>query len=212
MKKNGKTPPGPTPPTPVANEDNRTRTYITARGVRVTLRAAPPMIETAVKAALETEWREEGRLPQKPTYEIQTAAGETETHEHDEKTIADDSEAARAWLDWQAATAAFSAELFNRTRRAFIVDCLEFEIDPGWEKKARAKKLRVPEDEWERKVFYAETEVLGHADDFIALMTIPAELAGVPAQQLVAVREAFRRQMEVRQGQAAGDAQAKAAR
>lgn len=173
----------------------RTRTYTTARGVVVTISPNPPLSQAALKTALELEWLDAGRsLPEKPTFQIPAAGGKVlETHEHDEETIKDDPEAAQAWAHWKAESAAFQEQLRDRQMRVFILDCLEFDIPPEWEARARAAKIKVPADPDERKLFFAQTRVLGDAQDILQTMKIAAELAGVSEKQLAAFRDSFRR-------------------
>jgi hypothetical protein len=178
-------------------------TYITSRGVLVHLAPFPALATSAQRASVTTEWQEAGRaLPEKPTYQIQAAGGAVETHEHDESTIKGDPEAEAAWAAWQESERQFQNEVNERKLRTFIVDCMDFEINPSWEAKAKAKRLKVPADEWERKVFFAETEVLGNPQDYMEGMNRAAQLAGVSERDLKTVRDSFRRAVEVTRGEA----------
>lgn len=190
-KRNGKV------PNVTAPDGAHYREHITTRGIVIRVSASPPLLQPALKSALEQEWERIGRaLPTRPTFVIKAAAGNEETHEHDEQTIKGNPEAEAAWKEWQEAKATFESELREQLIRSMVLDCVEFEIDPRWDAKNKAKKVAVPEDEYERKIFYAYTTVFGEAGDYSAVMTISAELAGATEQQIVAVREAFRHPLE----------------
>ena len=178
-------------------DGRRTRQHTTTSGVVVTLSAFPPLAQQAIREALEAEWQEQGRsIPAKPTYQITTAAGDVETHAHDEQTIADNPEAKAAWDNWQTQTRAFENELRMQTMRALILDCIEFSESPSWSKRNKAKRIRVPDDPDERKLFYARTTVLVDVLDFVDVMKITAELAGATEQQMAAVRDSFQHSLE----------------
>ena len=188
-KKNG------TGPITLKTDGRKVQTYTTPRGRAITILPMPPMMREHLQAALKAEWEESGHpLAAKPTYAIKTAAGAEETHEHDEQSIALPEYAADkdAWQAWQTAEAEFDGELKLRTLKAVIIDCLEFEIDPAWTAKAKAKRMRVPADEWERKLFFAETELIGSGEDITAIIETAARLTGVDARLVDAAHESFR--------------------
>lgn len=202
-----KTPNGNGKVVTIQPDGRRTRAHVTTSGVTLTLSAFPPLAQAALREALESEWEAEGRtIPARPTYTLTTAAGTTETHEHDEQTLKDNPEAQAAWEAWQSLTRAFELELRARTMRSIILDCLEFAENPNWDKKNKAKRVKVPEDPDERKLFYARTVVLADVQDYVDVMRLTAELAGATEQQLAAVRSAFQHPVEDSGRAAAGDA------
>lgn len=184
-------------PNTTAPDGTHYREHVTTRGVTIRVSASPPLMQPALKSALELEWESKGRaLPKKPTYTIKTAAGNEEIHEHDEITIKGNETAEATWREWLTTKAAFESELREQLIRSMILDCVDFEIDPRWDAKNKAKHVTPPKDEFERKLFYAYTAVFGEAQDYSAVMIISAELAGATEQQITAVREAFRNPLE----------------
>lgn len=179
-------------------DGRKVQTYTTTRGRAITILPMPPMMREHLRSALAAEWEEAGHpLPEKPTYVLKTAAGDEETHEHDEQSVAQaGADAKAAWQAWQDREAEFDNELKLRTIKAMIIDCLEFEIDPTWAAKAKAKKMRVPADEWERKIFFAETEVIGSGEDITTIIETAAKLTGVDARMVDAAHDSFRGGLE----------------
>lgn len=178
----------------ITNPDGKSyKEYTTARGVVIRVTAAPPLMAPGLNSALEQQWESEGRaLPTVPTYEIKTAAGTVEVHAHDEKTIKGNPEAESAWAEYNAGKAQFEKESREAFIRSMILDCVEFDESPGWMAKAKARKVRVPDDEYARKLYFAYTEVFGSPDDYSNVMLISAELSGATESQITAIRAAFR--------------------
>lgn len=190
-KSNGKTPNITSP------NGTHYREYVTSRGVTVRVTAEPPLMRIGIKGALEQEWESKGRaLPEKPTYTIKTAAGNEEVHEHDEITIKGNAEAEAAWNEWLTSKAAFESQFKEQSIRSTVLECIEFDIDPSWNAKNKAKRIVVPSDEYERKLYYAYTAVFGHSTDYSEVMIITAELAGATEQQITAIRESFLNPLE----------------
>lgn len=179
-------------PNVTAPDGSRYREHTTSRGVTIQVSAEPPLMRVGIRSALEQEWQAKGWvLPERPTYEIKTAAGNVETHEHDEITIKGNAEAEAAWAEWKEQTDKFNAEFRESSIRSVILECVEFETDPSWKAKNKARRVPIPADEFERKLYFAYTEVFGHQEDYQAVMLISAELAGATEQQITAIREAF---------------------
>lgn len=190
-KSNGKA------PNITAPDGSRYREFTTSRGVTVRVSAEPPLMRVGIKGAIENDWKEKGwTLPERPTFEIKTAAGNTEVHEHDEITIKGNEEAEAVWAEWQAQTNKFNAEFRESSIRSVVLECVEFEPDPQWRAKNKARRVTIPADEFERKLYYAYTEVFGHQEDYQAVMLISAELAGATEEQIAAIREAFLNPLE----------------
>lgn len=177
--------------------------FVTRRGVQVTLSRFSPLSPSLLEGSVTADWQAAGKsLPEKPTYTIQAAGGDVETHEHDEVTIKGNAEATAAWEAWQQATAEFNRDVFELQLRSFVIENMEFAIDPRWVAKAKAKRLRVPTDEYEAKVFWAEAEVISGMDEYFEMVAQSAELAGVTGPQMEVVRKSFRRALEELRGQA----------
>jgi hypothetical protein len=180
-------------PTPtVTYNGHKTREYTTSRGVTITISPAPPLATAACKAAVESDWLESGRaLPIKPTYEITTAGGVVEVHEHDPKSVAGNPEWERQWEDYESKQKAFNRELNLSIMRVLVIGSVDFDVTPKMESRLRAMRLKLPTDADERKYEIAQVLVFGSGEDFKAVIRISAELSGAPAQQVNAVRDAF---------------------
>jgi hypothetical protein len=181
-------------PTPtVTYNGHKTREFTTSRGVTITISPAPPLANAVCKAALESDWLDSGRaLPVKPTYEITTAAGVIEVHEHDPKSVVGNPEWERQWAEYEAKQKAFNSELNLQIMRVLVIGSVDFDVTPKMEAQIKAMRLKLPADAEERKFVIAQVLVFGSGEDFRSVIQISAELSGAPAQQVNAVREAFR--------------------
>lgn len=167
--------------------------FTTSRGVTVRLLKYTPLDDATFEDSVRADWQAAGRpLPAKPTYTIVALGDVEEVHEHDPKTIKGNPEAEAAWAAWEKDETEFNQEVYSLRVRSYVIDFMEFDVRPEWLAKAKAKRLHVPEDEYEAKVFWAQVEVWDGMADFFQAITLSAELAGVTGPKLEAVREAFR--------------------
>lgn len=177
--------------------------FTTSRGVTIKLSKYNTLSGTTYDESVAADWQDAGKaLPVKPTYEIVAAGDVVEIHEHDAKSIKGNAQAEADWAVWEQANREFQQDVFDVSRRSFIIDCMQFDIQPQWQAKAKAKRLHVPADEYEAKVFWAQTEVWDGMADFQNAVLVSVELAGVTGPQLEAARTAFRRSLEVPTGDA----------
>lgn len=170
--------------------------FVTSLGVEITVGPMPILQEAHVRNSLEADWVELGKVvPVAPTFEITTAGGEVELHQVDE-TMLDDPARKAQWEVYQAQLNEFTAEYRTRLLRSVVVDCVEFEENPKWAAKHKAKKLRVPADEWERKIYFAETELFGNPDDLMQVIERAKALSGLKAEVLASAQASFRSGLE----------------
>jgi len=179
--------------------------FTTSRGIEVTFHGIATMLDSLRAAYPE---------PEAPTYEVelpgtldpQTEKPRTETHYHDDTTVAtpEEKEAMRLYHEAvQENTAQYEAAIerltylrgikFPRpTNEDWIA--LQHEISP---------KIMVPDDPAERLVYYVKTEVIGSLDDAQKIMTGVMEASGVSEKAVTAMQDAFRRPMEEPNGNGA---------
>lgn len=170
--------------------------FTTSLGVLITVGPMPILQEAHVRQAAEADWLEAGKvLPVIPTYEVTTAGGEVEVHQLDETMLADPAHKAQ-WESYQINLGEFNTEYRTRLLRSVVIDCVAFEENPRWAAKHKAKKLRIPADEWERKVYFAETELFGNPDDLMQVIERAKALSGLKAEVLAAAQTSFRRAVE----------------
>lgn len=174
-----------------------TQEYETSSGVVVTLKAMPPLLVTRMAS--------EVGFPDKPTYEITTAAGDVEIHEHevDEAkgiTTLESDEDKKAWDDYVKETEEAENRLTMMTLKAVLLEGVLIEPDDEqitrWASKQKIIGLTVPEDSEERLMMFKETEVVGNKEDMEFILNKVMELTGVSEEQLEKARASFQDQVE----------------
>lgn len=178
--------------------------YTSSRGTAVRFYPMPPMLMEKIEVGVEMEF---GPRPEPPTYTIETAVGEKETHTHTKDTLESDEDKA-AWAAYQDELAIWENELSRRVLRAIQVECIKPEsLDDEWLEKQSFLGIKVPENKFERHLHWVETEFVGNQEDILACMTIPMRLAGAEDSDLAAAEKLFRDSVQTqtnREGAAAG--------
>lgn len=162
--------------------------YVTARNHEVIFLPMPPMLRDNIRAGLNAKWPE----PTEPTYEVETAAGDTEVHRHTEKSLVTDEDKV-AWDAYQSEKQAWDAEFGRRFLRGLQIECIEFAEKEGWEEKQKFLGFAIPTDNpFERRLHYIQSEIIGDEDDVLMCFMAPMELAGMEDEQLAAAENLFR--------------------
>lgn len=174
-----------------------TEEYVTSKGIVVTLKAMPPLLVTRMAS--------EANFPTKPTYEITTASGDIETHDHEvdpEKEIntLDSDDDRKVWADYLLETDAAEERLTMMTLNAVLMDGVVIKPDDDqitlWASRQRIIGLEVSEDPEERLMHFKETEVVGNKEDMEHILNRVMVLTGVSEEQLEKARASFPDQVE----------------
>lgn len=177
------------------NNSKKVYTYQTATGRELILNPLPPLqIQLVRDAAVKEAERKFGERLYKPTYTLDTGDGATETHEHDEATIAQDPEAKRAWDAWQAQEAQFDAYSNDKIMRFILLRGISFEMpaDDEWMEMQAYFGIDVPEAGLDRRFHYIQTEIIGSVTDLTALMSEIMKISGVDEETVAAAQATFR--------------------
>jgi len=133
------------------------KTYTLISGVTLTLQRPRPLLIGRIIAAGREKWTaEHGDVPPIPTYEVKTAAGDTEIHEHNETTLdehPDDREAYYAYIQARQG-------LNLAGQEASLRACLIYGVAEGPDDQWRAEReywgIPVPEHPHDAKVEWLE--------------------------------------------------------
>lgn len=134
------------------------------------------------------------KFPEPPTYEIKLPGGDVQTFPHDEKSIKQTPEDAPKWAEYQRKLAEANAEQQRKTLELFVLEgtLLELPEDDSWMKRHKRLGAEIPEDELDRLLYWAFTEVFTTVDDQIALYTGVMRLFGIDEGDLASIEASFR--------------------
>lgn len=179
--------------TPVVREQPKNGSapvyFTTSTGIKVKIVGCPPLFLDRVRSSVE--------YPDKPTYEVETATGEMEIHEHNDSTLQTDEDKAM-WAAYKAAFLAAESEVNERMFRAVVMRGMEVSIpeDGSWEAFQKWLGVDVPDDPFDKKYLYIQSEVIGSDKDIAEIMSLVMEKTGVPEETVREVRESFRDSLE----------------
>ena len=177
------------------NNSKKIYTYQAASGYELILNPLPPLqIQLVRDAAIKEAEKTYGERLGKPTYTINTDDGASETHEHDEATIAQDPEAKQAWDAWQAQEAQIDAFANEKIMRFILLRGVSFEMPEAddWIEMQQYFGIDVPEPGLDRRFHYIQTEIIGSVTDLTGLMSKIMEISGVDEETVAAAQATFR--------------------
>lgn len=158
----------------------------TTNGMTIGIRAVSQSLTQMVSASV--------KFPERPSYTITLPGGNTQSFPHDEKSIEQTPEDKQKWLEYQQAVRAASLEQQRRTLELFILEGTDIVLpdDDSWMRRQERLGITIPEDETDRLIHYATTQVLVTADDQIALFTGVMKLVGLPQEEVDKIEGLFR--------------------
>lgn len=171
--------------------------YYTTIGTGITIRLNPvsPILIGKMNDALQQ--------PPVPRYKVETVAGITEWHDHDESTIAEDDtpeEEKQAWVEYKKKIRELDQLRAQRFMDLFMSKGIDFEMPDGDEWAETQELLGVtippPEKRLARKIHYLQTEVLTTQDDITEVMQRVMAMTGVGNKALSEARSLFRRSVQ----------------
>jgi len=172
-------------------------TYTTNDGVTLETIAVSPFLLEKVRQSVFDRLRNDGILIDCPTYEVKTAAGNIEIHEHNERTAADPATAEKEkelWVKYQAGLKRASTEASEKVTEALLLRGVKFDIpkDNGWKEEQEFLGIPIPEKAHELKLHYLTTELITSPADIIRLIAVVARHTGVSEEALAAAEASFR--------------------
>ena len=173
-------------------------TTVTGRLVKV---SPISMVElNMAEDAIEQRYRDDGLLPDPPTYSVKIAdSEEVETHSHTEATIGteEDTLSVAEWNKYRTAWDLMENEQGEIRQEIMFVDGIneDPDEDTAWEKRQIRRGIKIPKDADARKLHWIRTDLLKTVDDILmaAETILIASMGGaVPADVLSSVKANFR--------------------
>ena len=167
------------------------RPYTTTRGRTITLSGMPPLAVQRIANSIE--------FPSVPTYTIELASGDTETHDHDITTL-DTPEDHVAWEKYLEEEEAADNKQTEMLLKTILVKGVEVKITDeelaDWLEELEVIGLDPPKNKKDRQLAYLETEIIATTYDAQMIMEIVMELTGVSEEDIEDARDSFPDTME----------------
>lgn len=176
-------------------EKPRTSEWRTSRDVEIRINSLPPLLMASLEDVVE--------FPVKPTYSVETVAGDIEIFEHSEETIKDPATSAEdklAWTKYKLELNLAEEKLTDITLKTVLYEGVtvvnQEEQLARWCKKRRLIGLPVPEDDEEALLEFKETEVIGTNEDMEYILAESMRLTGVSETVIEAASRSFQDPVE----------------
>lgn len=162
------------------------RTIVTTNGIEVPIRAVSQSLIQMAYASV--------KFPDPPTYTISLPNGGTQVFTHDEKSIEQTPADKPAWDEYKRLLIEANNAQQRKTLELFILQGTDLELpaDDKWERTQRRLGVEIPNDEVDRLIHWALTEILVTLDDQIALYTGVMKLVGLPQEEVDNIEAIFR--------------------
>lgn len=164
------------------------REFTTSRGVRLEFLPIPTLLE---------KLQVQHPMPAPPTYEVKTATGAVELHQHDETTLDTDADKA-AWAEYQVRLKAATDRLNLALMRLVLLRGLKVDMPApnGWVHEQQFIGIQVPDDPLELKLHWLQTEALASQEDYLQAVAGVMEASGVPEEVISQAEATFRGKVE----------------
>jgi len=178
--------------------------FVNSANESYTLHGLSPLLPEKIQGAIKAEFERAGKtLPVVPTYEVETASGEKELHQHDATTLivpgkeAETAENQRVWAEYVQAQAEVTEEYNNRIMKAVFM-AVEAKPTQTWREEMKFLGIETPpENSQAEKYAFIETHVIQSPEDLSKLMTSVFRMAGIISEAAVAEADAtFQRAVE----------------
>lgn len=176
-----------------------TGTFKNSNGEEFLIRGVSPLTMEKIKDAVNAEFN----VPEIPTYEVETATGEKETHQHDKTTLTVEGNPEQTlinktkWAEHEKILAKAEAEFQIRLMRVVL---LSVKVSPTqeWRDEMAFLGIKLPViNSPEERYLYIETRVIQSAEDLTKLMTCVFRTAGMISKEAISEVDAtFQRSME----------------
>jgi hypothetical protein len=194
----------PTVNAPVTDPTKNFGSFTNAAGKTFAISGLSPLTPQHIMESVRQKWIKDGKIiPICPTYEVVTASGEVEIHEHDATTLIVEGDAEKTkinqekWQEYSRLSAELDGEYNIRLMRVVFL-AVEAVPTDDWRNEMDFVGVDLPpKGSAQEKYLYIETEVVKSAQDIAKLMTGVFRLAGIINEAAVADAEAaFQRMLE----------------
>jgi len=161
-----------------------TKQFVFSSGRVVTLKPISPIFMSNADKAIEQNWiKEHGALPTPPTYEVLMGEGENavvQEYEYDDESISDGTpEEQEAYQNYLEAINEYTLYTTTKTTEVMIRRGVEVDYPEGWEDDYLALGMEIPEDPYEKKIYYIENECVGVPMDYANLVQHLMNMTGI---------------------------------
>ena len=159
--------------------------FTNSAGTVFKIQGLPPLLMPQLAAGIEQ--------PKKPTYEVITASGDVEIHEHDPKSLSTPEELA-AWQEYIADLRKVEQELSERLLNCILIEGVSIPEDVDmvrWIKRQKLMGLEVPDDEEERLLMYKRSLVIRSSEDLPKLINAVMSLTGINQEEIEKAKSSF---------------------
>lgn len=157
---------------------------------------SPIFMQNATKAIMNKWIEENGEFPEVPTYEAVVGEGEsaeTIVYKYDQESIVDGTpEEQQAYEDYIQTMSDYSDHESIRTAEILMRRGIELEYPKGWEDDYKAIGMEIPEDPYEKKIYFIENECIGTPSDYADLIQAIMSMTGVDMGLVEEALDGFR--------------------
>lgn len=174
--------------------------FVTSAGRKVPTKKFSPLLLEKIRNSVD--------FPAVPMYEITTASGAVEYHEHTEDTL-ETEEDIKAWGEYKERESEANSEVIRRMLNLVLLKGVDVELpkDNGWVEEQELIGIEVPKDNPAKlKLHYIETEVLSSTDDLGGLMTFVMERIGIRREVIEEAEKSFQDNVPEQTSERTGEA------
>ena len=131
-------------------------TFTFKSGLTVRIRRVDPRFVAKVATSARARFKREHGEPECPTYEVKTAGGDVEIHQHDETTVTEprwkaDAELQQKWREYTRLDNGLRSYEITETVRAIAIEGVLDEPGQEWIEKCAYYEIELPENPRDRK-------------------------------------------------------------
>lgn len=179
--------------------ERQLRYFQTSNGVRLTIHGVSQVLLQKVVQSV--------KFPEPPYYENETATGDKERQTIDENFLKgedltpEERKLFTSQLEaYQKALHEAEADQNKRVNNAIFLKGIEIPKDMDneeeWLEEQQFLGVEVPEDRFERRIHYIQTEILQTPADLASVMEMVMQLSGVPSKELAEAKRLFQHSLE----------------
>lgn len=154
-----------------------------------------------LQATMQKRYKNQGKLLDPPTYTTKLPGGGSQTHEYDQEAIDDAStpeEDKKLWEQHLKDVAEFNTDFSEQSMKMILYDGIQCEMPEDWEEEQRWMGIEIPENKFDLKVHYLQTEVFKTPLDLqnVVQKIMSASMKGVDEEAVAAAMSSFRSAQE----------------
>ena len=172
------------------NDPKRTKNteeYITTKGLHVRLSAMPSFLASRLRKSVP--------VPDKPTYEVKTVAGEVESFFHDETTLLTE-EDKKAWDAYKNDVSSSESQLTLKFLKAVLAESVEIigeyeTLFLEWVQMQEYMEISLPSSRDIQVMMFKEDYVYASSDDLEYIVNKVMFLTGLSSEDIAEKQDSF---------------------